>query len=247
MLGAISFLSVAAQPCLPDTTIVTAGMYPINGTSSGFEVFMPDAMVNVPYNEIVQLLIPADTIIDTLGFQIPAQVLSMRILDFDGLPPSMGFDCSADSCQWAGNEHGCVLFHGTPSWPEVGTYDVDVLVYGTVSAGALGSLSDTIIFKMHINVAPGQGINEFVLANSVKMTPNPFSDLGTLKFEALKDKDFTLELFSITGQTVSIQQGRAETGMNEVKVDASHLSSGIYFYSLQMDDNSYAGRFVINR
>ena len=125
----IGFLSAVAQPCITDTTLTDPGIYPLNGTSTGFEVFMPPAMVNVPYNEIVQLLIPADTIIDTMGFQIPAQVLSMEILNFAGLPPSMAYTCSNANCSWAGNEHGCAVFHGTPSWAEVGTYDVDIVVY----------------------------------------------------------------------------------------------------------------------
>lgn len=242
-----SIFAAVAQPCQPDTTIVVPGMYPVNGTSTGFEVFMPDAMVNVPYNEVVQLLIPADTIIDTMGFQIPAQVLSMRIINFDGLPPSMAFDCSADSCEWAGDEYGCILFHGTPSWPEVGSYDVDVLVYGTVSAGLLGQLSDTIIFELHVNVAPAQGIDEFLSVNSVKLTPNPVSDKAILSFDAHQNKEFTLRLVNLTGQTVYTQRGKAEAGRNEVTIMRNDLPAGMYFYSLEMDENSHVGRFIIGQ
>lgn len=247
IFSVFSILAMVAQPCTPDTSFVDPGMYPVNGTSNGFEVFMPDAMVNVPYNEIVQLLIPSDTIIDTLGFQIPAQVLGMRIIDFDGLPPSIAFNCSADSCNWAGNEHGCVLFHGTPSWPEVGTYDVDVLVYGTVSAGILGALSDTIVFKLHVNVAPAQGINEFLAVNSVRLTPNPVSDKAILSFDAYQNKDFTLRLVNLTGQTVFTQRGKAEAGSNEVTILRNELPAGMYFYTLEMDESSHVGRFIIGQ
>ncbi len=247
IFAAIGVLHVFAQPCVPDTAINTAGIYPINGTSNGFEVFMPPAMVNVPYNEIVQLLIPADTIIDTMGFQIPAQVLNMRILDFAGLPPSMAYDCSDDSCSWAGAENGCAVFHGTPSWPEVGTYDVDILVYGTVSAGILGALSDTIVFKMHIDVAPAQGIDQFLASQSVKLHPNPIIDKAILSFDAHADKDFKLRLINLTGQTVFMQTGSAIRGKNEVVINRNNLPAGIYFYSLEMDEDSHIGRFVISQ
>jgi hypothetical protein len=247
VIAAMGLLPVFAQPCVPDTTIKTAGIYPINGTSTGFEVFMPPAMVNVPYNEVIQLLIPADTIIDTMGFQIPAQVLNMRIIDFAGLPPSMAFDCSDDSCSWAGAENGCAVFHGTPSWPEVGTYDVDILVYGTVSAGILGALSDTIVFKMHIDVAPAQGIDQFLASQSVKLQPNPITDKALLTFDAHTDKDFKLRLINLTGQTVYSQTGNAIRGKNEVVISRNNLPAGIYFYSLEMDVNSHIGRFIIGQ
>lgn len=243
----MGFLSAIAQPCITDTTLTDPGIYPINGTSTGFEVFMPPAMVNVPYNEIVQLLIPADTLIDTMGFQIQAQVLSMEILNFDGLPPSMAYTCSNANCSWAGNEHGCAVFHGTPSWAEVGTYDVDIVVYGTVSAGILGALTDTMMFQMHIEVVAAQGIDEFLATNSIKLNPNPVTDRATLSFDAHADKDFQLRLINLTGQTVYTQSGKAVRGTNEVAISRNDLPAGIYFYSLEMDENSHVGRFIISQ
>lgn len=243
----ISVLSVVAQPCITDTTISDPGIYPVNGTSTGFEVFMPPAMVNVPYSEIVQLLIPADTIIDTMGFQIPAQVLSMQILNFAGLPPSISYTCSNANCSWAGNEHGCAVFQGTPGTSEVGTYDVDIVVYGTVSAGILGTLSDTMMFEMHIEVLAAQGIDEFLATNSIKLKPNPMSDRATLSFEAYADKDFQLRVINLTGQTVFTQNGKAVRGTNEVAIERNSLPAGMYFYSLEMDENSHVGRFIIGQ
>lgn len=239
--------TLQAQTCTPDTSYNTPGIYPINGSSSGFEVTMPDAYVGVPYNELVQLKIPADTTIDTLGITIVAAVDSMRILNFDDLPASITYQCNNSNCGWEGGENGCAVFSGTPTQAEIGKYEVDIIVYGVVSAGILGSLADTLEFELEIEVKAAQGIDEFVSSKSIAFQPNPMIDQATLTFNAYKAKPYTVRVIDLTGRTVQEITGRAQEGANSVSIKRSQLPAGMYFYSLEIENASQVGRFIIGR
>lgn len=246
-LFAFGLFGVKAQTCTPDPNFNTPGIYPLNGSSTGFEVIMPDAYVGVPYNEIVQLKIPADTMIDTLGFTITATVDSMRIVNFDDLPASIAYICNNSVCGWAGGENGCAVFSGTPTAAEVGKYEVDIVVYGVVSAGILGSLGDTLDFSMEIEVKAAQGIDQFIAAQTVRMQPNPMVDAAKLEFTAHTEKPFTLRLIDLTGRTVKEIHGTTQQGKNEVAIRRNALPAGMYFYSLEIENASQVGRFIIGR
>ena len=208
---------------------------------------MPDAYVNVPYNEIVQLKIPADTLIDTLGITIPASIDSMRIINFQGLPTSITYQCSNSNCGWAGGENGCAVFSGTPTAGEVGMYYVDIVVFGVVNAGVLGSLSDTLVFSMELEVKAAQGIDEFIASNSISLQPNPMQDQAMLQFTAYTQKDFTLRIVDLTGRTVNQFKGRTTKGTNSITIERNGLPTGMYFYNLEIESKTQVGRFIISR
>ena len=239
--------TLQAQTCTPDPNYNTPGIYPLNGSSSGFEVIMPDAYVGVPYNEIVQLKIPSDTTIDTLGITIVAAIDSMRIINFEDLPASLSYLCNNSNCGWQGGANGCAVFSGTPTMAEVGKYEVDIVVYGVVNAGILGSLADTLDFSMEIEVKASQGIAAFVATQSIAIQPNPMSDVATLQFTAYKAKPVTIRIIDLTGRTVKESKEQCHEGTNKVAIRRNDLPAGMYFYSLEIENTSHVGRFIIGR
>jgi hypothetical protein len=75
---------------------------------------------------------------------------------------------------------------------------------------------------------------EFSLAQNY---PNPFNPSTTIKFELQKSSQVTLSVFDVLGREVSVLVNeRRDAGVHEVKLDASSLSSGVYFYRLQAGD-----------
>ncbi len=248
VIALFAFSAVQAQTCTPDTSYNTPGIYPENGTSSGFtNVVMADAYVGMMYDEVVQLKIPSDTLIDTMGFQIPAVIDSLFIVDFVNLPASMSFQCNIIGCEYSGDDNGCIRFVGTPTANEVGTYSLGLQAYGYVNAGVLGTLADTLLFPLTIEVKPAQGIDEFLSSNSVKVSPNPFSQTANLQFEAKQIKPYTVRIVDLTGRTVQQIQGKTQFGSNSVEINRNGLPAGMYFYSLEIEDASQTGRFIINR
>jgi hypothetical protein len=67
--------------------------------------------------------------------------------------------------------------------------------------------------------------------------PNPFNPSTTINYELPKSSEVRLIVCDILGREVSVLvDERKDTGVHEVKFDASGLSSGMYFYRLQAGD-----------
>lgn len=235
---------LAAQ-CVPDTSFNTPGIYPLNGTSTGFQVFMPDGYANISYNEIVQIRTPLDTVIDTLGFTINASIDSLKILNFSGLPASITYICNNSNCNWAGGANGCATFSGTPTLADVGFYDIDIVVLGTVGLGFLGQLQDTIIFQMKMEIFAPQGVDEKNLNNTVSVSPNPMNHSAELNFYATQNTTFEFKLLDITGRIVRSAAGHAQRGDNKIEIYKNELPKGLYFYTLNDGKQTHSGRLVI--
>jgi hypothetical protein len=69
--------------------------------------------------------------------------------------------------------------------------------------------------------------------------PNPFNPTTTIRYALSSRSHVTLDLFNTLGQIVTeLVNGDLEAGQHEVRVDASGLASGVYFYRLR------AGNFI---
>jgi hypothetical protein len=72
--------------------------------------------------------------------------------------------------------------------------------------------------------------------------PNPFNPATTIRYGLPQRSHVTLTVFNTLGQQVAVlQNGEQEAGRQEVRFDASGLSSGMYFYRIQ------AGAYVETR
>jgi hypothetical protein len=64
--------------------------------------------------------------------------------------------------------------------------------------------------------------------------PNPFNPLTVISFDCFRRCRVTLSVFSTLGQRVAeLVNGDMEAGSHDVKFNAGHLASGVYFYRLQ--------------
>ncbi|MGE5352777.1 MAG: two-component regulator propeller domain-containing protein [Acidobacteriota bacterium] len=64
--------------------------------------------------------------------------------------------------------------------------------------------------------------------------PNPFNPATTISYSVAKGSEVTLKLYDILGREVAlIEKGYKTAGNYKVKLDASWLPSGIYFYRLE--------------
>ncbi|GAB5409511.1 MAG: hypothetical protein BalsKO_18760 [Balneolaceae bacterium] len=67
--------------------------------------------------------------------------------------------------------------------------------------------------------------------------PNPFNPTTTLKYQVKDAGDVKLTVYNLLGQVVQILVNeRKTTGAYSVNFDASALSSGFYFYKLEVND-----------
>lgn len=79
--------------------------------------------------------------------------------------------------------------------------------------------------------------NEYTLPNSFKLFqnyPNPFNPETKIRFELSSTKFVRLQVFDALGREIAVLVNEEKfPGSYEVKFNASHLSSGIYYYVLR--------------
>jgi Secretion system C-terminal sorting domain len=111
-------------------------------------------------------------------------------------------------------------------------HDMDVLYLDdfTVIAGPLGIAE-----------------NEFV--NGVKLgqnSPNPFNTFSTINYELASKSLVVLSIYDVTGKKVAEQaEGNQTAGTHTLKVNASNLSAGVYYYALQVGDNTSSAKKMV--
>ena len=63
--------------------------------------------------------------------------------------------------------------------------------------------------------------------------PNPFNPTTTIKYDLPADAYVTLKIFDILGrEMMTLVDGGMVAGYHEVSMDATELSTGVYFYRL---------------
>jgi hypothetical protein len=76
--------------------------------------------------------------------------------------------------------------------------------------------------------------------------PNPFNPTTTIKY-AIKDKNFvSLKVYDVLGNLVAnLVDEVKDAGLYEMKFDASYLSSGVYYYTLMVDNFASTKKLVV--
>ena len=76
--------------------------------------------------------------------------------------------------------------------------------------------------------------------------PNPFNPTTKISYSIPKQSYVTLKVIDVLGREVSVLVNKEQsTGNYEVEFDASHLTSGIYFYKIQAGDYVETKKMVL--
>jgi hypothetical protein len=82
--------------------------------------------------------------------------------------------------------------------------------------------------------------NSFFLPNtivSLQNYPNPFNSGTTIKFVIVESTEVRLAVYDILGRKVrTLIDEYKQTGIHTANFDATGLSSGVYFYRLQVGE-----------
>jgi hypothetical protein len=96
-----------------------------------------------------------------------------------------------------------------------------------------------------LKVAPRSVPDEFALSNSY---PNPVSGQATIEYAVPEQSDVTVEVYDVLGRRVAtLANGEKKAGEHSVRLDASDLSSGTYFYRMRAEDFTQTRRLVVVR
>ena len=138
----------------------------------------------------------------------------------------------------AGNDD----FNGTQSFIEccqlpAGTYYIAVDGFG----------SSTGNFNLCVSECAPVEANELPVGYSLKQNvPNPFNPTTTINFSMGETGAASLKVYDLSGREVAtLVNGNVERGEHSVAFDASNLSSGVYFYTLQVAGSAETHKMVL--
>ncbi len=120
---------------------------------------------------------------------------------------------------------------------------------GLAIRGDLDPYGENDIQFMKVNKADIVGIekNETFSDYDVSQNaPNPCHSTSIVNVNVRKTGNLSLEVTNMTGQRVyAVDAGLAQPGMNTLTIDASKLSSGIYFYTVKSGETSVTKKMIV--
>jgi len=95
---------------------------------------------------------------------------------------------------------------------------------GSVSPG--GALQQT--FTLNVSAAGPVGVDEMNISNELNVYPNPAQDQTTITWNADRKENGTTYIYGINGQVVASFQYQGVTGRNQIQLNTSEWSTGLY-------------------
>ncbi len=118
---------------------------------------------------------------------------------------------------------------------------------GMIYVAVDGYSSNTGDFTLCIDACTPSDANDLPVAFELGQAfPNPFNPSTTIEFSMNETASASLKVFNMAGQEVAtLIDGTVERGENSVVFDASGLTSGVYFYSLEANGLSQTRKMVL--
>jgi len=245
LLGTIS---LNAQVCVPDPNHADTIIYP--GETQG----LPVALLNTPYEAVITVNIPTDTLITFGPTSVLCAIDEARMNSFTGFPAGLSFDGEPVNFTYPGGSSGCIRINGTVTLnSELGDHDLSASL--TLFKDPAGSsplcLLDSITIPVDFYTITVEEPNAIgtIAAETFKLapnTPNPFSDNTMLQFTSTKSDNFEIKVYNLIGVEVFTDKFSGKRGNNAYQFNANGLSSGIYFYTIGNGEHSASARMIVS-
>jgi hypothetical protein len=94
------------------------------------------------------------------------------------------------------------------------------------------------------------GVDEFSGQSNISVSqnyPNPFSNFSTITVKLELATELSIEIFNLTGQKVyDVSNGHSAAGTHNITIDASKLSAGVYFYTVNAGNYAVTKKMIVN-
>ncbi len=181
---------------------------------------------------------------DSVGVQFIYQIPDSAFIDDDGnstLAYSASLSSGSPLPSWLNFNPATQTFSGSPS--SAGSSIIKVTVTDNDSAKASCTFTLNVSPHTAINPKGEQIVNDYELFQNY---PNPFNPNTKINFALPKQGFVTLKIYDITGREIKTLVNEVkQAGYYTVDFNASHLSSGVYFYKIQSGDFSSVKRMVL--
>ena len=128
---------------------------------------------------------------------------------------------------------------------EFGTYQCQIDSSGDTLYSRPVIITDSRLTAIAEDESPKAVPNDFQLLQNF---PNPFNPVTTIRYLLPQQSQVLLVLYDITGRRVKTLVDRVQPpGAYSVQLDASGLSSGIYFYRIQAGTYTQTRKLVVQK
>ncbi len=202
------------------------------------------------YEDVLTVFAPDSLYVNTTIVQID----SMRVDSISGFPIGIDYECDVPDCLFVPPVVGCMLLSGTPN-DTTGVYDVRIhycvflpilpdpicLVYpeDTAAAGYAYRLGSSPI-SSNLEL-------EKEAIGDLSCFPNPVTTSSNFQFLPHQNGLATVAVYNSVGQSVFREQVSVTTQeMITVGFKRGDLTSGIYFYSVELNGQTEVVKFVLS-
>lgn len=123
--------------------------------------------------------------------------------------------------------------------------DYRPLSSGIANSGA--SFTDAIFTGL---IDPTAGVKELVNNNisDVLLYPNPATTSCLLTLSLAKEEKLSIKIYDVVGSNISVIADNAfNKGQNNVEINTSNLSSGIYFIEISGEVSTFSKKLIVNK
>jgi hypothetical protein len=242
LLLLLPFFEMKAQvpTCKYDHTFIASGrkgVWPDSATN-----FM-GGTVGAPYLQNVTIVVPLDTVTGLGTFTYSH--INLTNASTCGLPPGLSLTGTPSTYKFPGNDSSCMVIYGTPT--TAGTYSLTFKldVYFTQTGNYLPYTTQTLTYYKIAIGGVGIATNSSYSFQVMQNMPNPIRDNASIKFTSPSDGKAKFAVFNVTGQKITEKEINAQRGDNNFDFDATQLESGIYLYTVEMNQQKQCRRMVI--
>ena len=231
----VSAMAFAQTPCTPDPSYTQAGIYPPPGSyTQGDDTYLPTGNVDAYYEQTIQIVVPTDTVIDTLGTQFSATIDSFVLVNINNLPNGLNYVCDNSSCTWPGGSNGCITIYGTPTVQ--GSFNIDVVIDGYVQLFGVPVNQVETLDMFWVPIDYGVGLAEESIDFSIY--PNPSH--GRFNIELNREGTADIEVLDMVGRVVysGTMEGHRVLNLEE-------LNSGMYTVKVSQDHTHAIQRVIV--
>lgn len=236
------FTIFASAQCTPDPQYVGGGIYP--DTITG----VADAIVGQPYNQLMTIITPPDTVVS--GFS--ATIDSINLTNVTGLPPNFTYTCNPASCSFPGGSTKCAEVYSTidPTVLDIGFYPItfECISYATVPI--LGGTTLTFVTGGYaIEIVDNTTSVIYQFNNQTfelkSPFPNPVTNQAEIQFISGKSDDIVFRIYNLLGKQVYLREIRTNRGINSIDVNTTAFPAGIYMYSINNGEKVLTKRMIV--
>jgi len=97
--------------------------------------------------------------------------------------------------------------------------------------------------ELKVGIEDNTAIHDY---DVIQNYPNPFTGTSTVQVNVRTTTNLSLEVVNMMGQIVqTVDAGVAQPGMNEIIIDGTKLTSGVYFYTVKAGETSVTRKMIV--